>query len=422
MTRHAIVWVGVLMGLILAAWAPAAEVREIRLGRHPEFVRCVVEMDARPSYRLQNSSHGGETVSLEVSDVSKAPSQVDVAGELGFVTDNKLETFSAESQIRVHLRTTQEVRLETMVLENPWRLILDLYPEGEAAPALPARTQAGGAVSLPPPLPPLFPAALPASTQTVGADGFRPRIMVIDPGHGGHHRGGLGKVGKKEICEAEVTLPIAFYLERLLNADPMFTPQLTRRTDVYVGLRERTRRAEQANGNLFLSIHYNAVPPKSKSSARGMELWVWSMKDGGDTASKHLMTLDNEEGGDTGISDTSWAARNVLNNMMQDALLEQSLASQNFAKSLEKCLLRDKHFASDYRGIKSARFKVLENYNMPSVLLEVGFITNPAEAKLSIQSSFQEKTARLLYDGVVDYFMKTDPAFRAARGRQVAKN
>lgn len=246
----------------------------------------------------------------------------------------------------------------------------------------------------------------------------RPRTVIIDPGHGGRHRGGLGAVAGRQVTEAELTLPIAFELERLMASDPLLMPILTRRTDVYIGLRDRTRIAEQANGELFVSIHYNAVPKGGKTSVRGAELWVWSPRESDDVAAKYLMQLDNEEEDVLGGSNSR--GRTVLSKMLTDALEEQALRSKVFAGTLENSFKRDPHFAGNWRGIKSGRMKVLENYNMPSVLVEVAFVSNPAEAKLAKDRAFQQRVARHLYNGVVDYFAATDPEFRAARVRQVA--
>ncbi|MCB2155510.1 N-acetylmuramoyl-L-alanine amidase [bacterium] len=398
-------WVLVLAVLataVVPAWAGG--VKDVRLARHADdHVRCVVELDARPSFRIINASSDSETVTIEVSGVGSAPSQIEVAGELGLVIDNLLEFRPDGSVCYVHLRTAKPVRVVTDTIEDPWRLVVDLYEDDGKTPALPDWSA---------PRPQATPAPV---APTLPAGAFHPRVIVIDPGHGGKHRGGLGKINGRTISEAEVTLPIAQKLERLLAADPMFVPQLTRKSDVYVGLRERTRRAEHFSGDLFLSIHMNAVSGKSAAkTARGFELWTWSSKPADRAATKYLAELENEEGGGD-LSNASDRAMPVLNQMMRDALEMQALESERAAKALETAFMRDSYFKSHYRGIKSARFKVLENYNMPSVLLEVGFITHPTEVRQLASSTFQDRVARHMYDAIVSYFQTTDPAFRTAR-------
>jgi N-acetylmuramoyl-L-alanine amidase len=390
-----------LVGLCLATVpARAANIRDVRLANHDNFVRCVVELDGPPAWDLSNRSGADGVVTLDLRGINAAPRATTRANNLRWVVADAIEPRTRERAARVHLRTDRPVRVETKTIQNPWRLVLDLYEAGAPLVSAQGSTTA------------------PAGHPIVRVGGeYRPRVIVVDPGHGGKHRGGLGVVNGRQVDEAITTLPIALYLEQHLAADPMFEPRLTRRTDVYVGLRERTRRAEQFRGNLFVSIHYNAVPKgKSPTSARGLEFWTWSVKEADNAAAKYLQALNNEEG--DGATGRASGAYPVLNKMMLDALEQQALDSVRLAKGLEAPFLRDSHFKRSYRGIKSGRFKVLENYNMPSVLVEVGFISHPEEAAMAVREDFQRKVARLLYEGIVNYYMTNDPLFRAARGRQ----
>jgi N-acetylmuramoyl-L-alanine amidase len=245
---------------------------------------------------------------------------------------------------------------------------------------------------------------------------YRPRVIVVDPGHGGHHRGAQGRAGNRSVDEASMTMPIGLFLERHLQSDPMFAPRLTRRSDVYVGLRERTRLAEEFGGHLFISIHYNAAPNAAAAkTARGLEFYTWSPRAGDSVAARYLQALNNEEGPSSDLSRSSAAARPVLDKMLQDALEVQSLTSVRVARALEESFLRDSYFRRNYRGRKTERFKVLENYNMPSVLIEVAFLSHAEEARMAADPAFQQKVARYIYDGVVRYYEDSDPVFRAIR-------
>lgn len=245
---------------------------------------------------------------------------------------------------------------------------------------------------------------------------YRPRVIVVDPGHGGHHRGAQGRAGSRSVDEATMTMPIAVFLERHLQSDPMFAPRLTRRSDVYVGLRERTRLAEEFGGHLFISIHYNAAPnAASARTARGLEFYTWSPRAADSVAARYLQALNNEEGPYSDLSRSNTAARPVLDKMLQDALEVQSLTSVRVARALEESFLRDSYFRRHYRGRKTDRFKVLENYNMPSVLIEVAFLSHAEEARMAADPAFQQKVARYIYDGIVRYYEESDPVFRAIR-------
>lgn len=400
-----------VFGMVLAGSAQALAVREVRIAANGGYDRCVVELDAPPVFRFRNASADESLVSIELSHV-RGDATPRVSGALDRITSTWTDRPDPNGPLYVHMRTKGEVRVEAQTLDNPWRVVLDLY--GPESPARPVGAQpAPRAVAAPDNVP----VAL-APPRAQGA--YPPRVIVIDPGHGGHHRGGLGKVNGRMVDEAMTTLPVALRLEQLLRADPMFEPRLTRREDVYVSLRERTRRAERFNGNAFVSIHYNAVPKSSNPlSARGLEIFTWSPRDGDSVATRYLQALDNEEPG-FNYEAKSGSARTVLNKMLLDALEEQATESRRFAGAVEGAFLRDSFFRRYNRGLKSARFKVLENYNMPSILVEVGFISHPEEAKLAVDPAFQQKVAQYLYDGLVEYYMKGDPAFRAARERRVA--
>jgi N-acetylmuramoyl-L-alanine amidase len=434
-----------LLGLVclLPLIAPGQRIRDIRVADQAGFVRCVIELDGPATFRTRNASARESTVSIEIAGITGVPAD-DIRNltTSRLVTDQVLSFHPERTTAYVHLHVERPVRIESQRLSAPDRLVFDLF-EGDEAPAAEAPAPLRLSDAPAPAAPTPRPAATPAPLPPVRPGAFRPRIVVVDAGHGGSHRGGYGYLraergergaemlprtfqssygfayGRK-VDEASATLPIALRLERLLAADPLLEPRLTRRHDEYLGLRERTRRAEQFGGEYFISIHYNAVPESTPKTARGLEFFTWSPKEADSVALRYLQQLDNEEGPGSDISAAGRGAREVLNQMMIDALEEQAIESRAAARSLENAFLRDPYFKRHYRGIKSARFKVLENYNMPSVLIEVGFISHPEEARLAMDSAFQDKVARLLYEGIVAYFEATDPAFRAARSRQLA--
>lgn len=409
-----------LIFLGLASAVSANTIREVRVAQNEGFIRAVIETREAPTFRYRNASRDEGRVSVELRAIRSAPDNVNVLGNIAKLRSAATEHQRSHGLYYLHLELDGEVRVESTRLTDPHRLVLDFYP-GEAATSSPlpisrpssdASASSGG-----------------SSASNVAASGpmrtppsgYRPRIIVIDPGHGGRHRGGIGRVGGRQIDEAMVTLPVSLKLEQLLRSDPLLEPRLTRRSDVYVGLRERTRLAEQFKGDMFLSIHYNAVPEgRPPTSARGLEFYTWSPREGDTVAERYLQALNNEEGKTSDLSRADRSARPVLNKMMLDALLAQSLDSRVVAEHLEKAFLKDSYFRRHYRGIKDGRFRVLENYNMPSVLIEIAFISHPEEARMSMDSAFQDKVARMMYEGIVTYYEQTDPAFRAARARMLA--
>jgi N-acetylmuramoyl-L-alanine amidase len=246
-----------------------------------------------------------------------------------------------------------------------------------------------------------------------GASSAWKRRIIVDPGHGGYHRGGLGKINGREVSEKQSTIKVAARLEALLMADPRFEVQLTRRSDVYIGLLERTQIASRLDGDLFVSLHCNAVASKAQAArARGFEIWTWNRDGNNSAAGKALARLENDDPGATNSEND-----NILNRMMVDALESQALESRRLARAVHGSFITHPYFRSNDRGIDSARFKVLEIYDMPAILVEMGFITHPDEVKMLFDAKWQEQYAQLIYQGIVRYYQETDARFPARPGR-----
>jgi N-acetylmuramoyl-L-alanine amidase len=216
----------------------------------------------------------------------------------------------------------------------------------------------------------------------------------------------MGKINGRAVSEKELTIKVAEKLERYFLADSRFEVRLTRRQDVYLGLAERAEMASKTNGDLFISIHANAVEGKeAQKRAKGFEIWTWNREANRSAAARAIERLENDEPG------MSNGGSNLLNAMMRDALESQALESKRFARAVHSRALRHPYLKKHDRGIESAKFRVLEIYDMPSILVELGFMTHPEEVKLMFTSKFQEDWAKIMYDGVVEYYQQTDPTF-----------
>lgn len=400
-------------------------ISDVRAARFQLSDRIVVETSGIPNYKIASTGTLG-TVMVDFFDVASAPKLGEISSSLVMLTGWKGEYFADQKLFRLYLKHEADISWSAFALKQPNRLVIDFSRPGFAPPSPVAGVVDQKAPAIVGSLDfsagsqkPSSPAVQETTLRPTLSNGFRPRTIIVDAGHGGHHRGGIGSVNGKRVTEAEVTPPIAEELYRLLKNDFRFNPEMTRTSDVYIGLRERTKIAEQKKGNLFVSIHYNSVPPgKSQNTARGLEFWVWSNNQNTRSIENYLFALDNEEDSDTDVGNPRGQAKDVLSQMVGDALLEQTIESRRVAKAFESSFLTDSYFKKHYRGIKDARFKVLENYAMPSVLVEVGFISHPEEARLSTQTDFQKKVARLIYKGIIGYYEAHDPEF----SRQVASN
>lgn len=412
----------VLAILLLAGLAPASTVRDVRVAPHDTYTRAVVELDSTSPFTVENRSSRDRTVLLRVMGADGSSDGWRTPPDGSFVRGMRLTKSSSAAVIE--LRTDRNVRLAWFTLQNPPRVVVDFYREG-ITPSLPADATGGyvepaptSAFSAPSPAPytPPAPTAAPyVPAPRVASSGWK-RIIIVDPGHGGYHKGALGKLRGREVYEKQCTIQVAERLEKLLKADPRFDVKLTRREDVYVGLQERTDRASRMSGDLFISLHCNAVPIASAASrARGFEIWTWNQDGNVPASAKAMERIENEE---PGIARDNNA---IIGNMMQDALESQALASRRFAAAVERSSIRHPYIKANNRGIHSARFKVLEVYDMPSILVEMGFMSHPEEVKMLFDASYQQSLAKAFYEGIVGYYEANDPTFPGGGTRLVSR-
>jgi len=221
-------------------------------------------------------------------------------------------------------------------------------------------------------------------------------VIVIDPGHGGQN---LGAVGPKGLKEKEVTLDIAKRLEKLLEKEKDLKVVLTRTEDVFVPLEQRGRIANQAGGDLFLSIHCNSARRKNAS---GSEVYFLAEAKTGEARAvasieNSAIKFEHPENYDESTSDLDF----ILLDLLQTEFLKESN---------ELALMINRNLASNLkilnRGVDQAGFVVLNKAYMPSVLVETAFISNKEEEKLLSKSSFKDKIALALYQSILDFKKK----------------
>lgn len=222
-------------------------------------------------------------------------------------------------------------------------------------------------------------------------------IVVLDAGHGGKDP---GKVGYKNYKEKDIALKIVLEVGELLSKENNIKVVYTRKTDVFIGLKERGRIANKADANLFVSIHCNA----HTSQAYGTETWALGLhanKQNFEVAKAEnavILLEDNYKTNYKGFDPNS--PESVIGiTLMQEEYLDQSILLASILQDgfTNKLKRRD-------RGVKQAGFVVLHQTYMPSVLIETGFISNKNEANFLGSSDGQKKFAKSIYDGVLKYY------------------
>jgi N-acetylmuramoyl-L-alanine amidase len=209
--------------------------------------------------------------------------------------------------------------------------------------------------------------------------------VVIDPGHGGHDPGAQAK----ELNESDVVLDVALRLEQLLLKQPGVEVVLTRRTDVFVPLEERTAIANKEEADLFLSIHANA---SRSSKARGVETYFLNFAS--NPEAQAVAARENAASGRTMHSLPDIVRAITLNDKLDE--------SRDFAMLVQRAMVQRLRAGRDL-GVKQAPFVVLIGAGMPSILAEISFVTNPQEARLLRSNDYRQRIAQALFDGVVQY-------------------
>jgi len=226
--------------------------------------------------------------------------------------------------------------------------------------------------------------------------------VAIDAGHGGED---FGASGKKKTREKKVVLSIAKELKKLIDKDPILRSYMTRTGDYYIPLRKRTKLARQANADLFVSIHADAF---RRSSARGASVYALSKSGASSETARWLANKENSADlvGGASISDREDVVAGVLLDMQMDKTLEFSLG---FGDQVLKEMKKIAKLHS--KTVQQAGFVVLKSPDIPSVLVETGFISNPYEERKLKSSKYQKQVANAIYKGIKKFISIERMAF-----------
>lgn len=230
-------------------------------------------------------------------------------------------------------------------------------------------------------LPPVATVSPESLSHTLGLGVAR---IVIDPGHGGRDEGARGADGLKE---KDVALDISLRLARLLRTESVVAVILTRTDDRFVALSSRVATANRARGDLFLSIHANSA---RSETAFGIETYFLSLA--ASPASIELAARENA-GSNRSLADLKDLVQSI-------ALNDRVTESESLAGKVQRFLAPDRRAN---RGVKRAPFIVLTGVEMPAVLAEIGFLSNPDDAERLARPMSRESVARALFDGLTQY-------------------
>jgi N-acetylmuramoyl-L-alanine amidase len=393
--------------LIRLSGAPeqqTAAVDNIRYWETQDSVRVVIDVTGDVRFK-QGEAKSPDRVFI---DVSPARLNSLLTGKQWAVKSPALEQIRVgqydASTVRVVLDVAAVNKVSTLYLRDPDRVIVDVYPGATAPPpstsarapaAAPARPAAVAAPPAPAP-----PAAKPAETKVIipakaTNDGTRSLIrslglklsrVVIDAGHGGHDTGSIGPSG---YTEKELVLDVASRLKQLIETDLGAEVIMTRNDDRFVPLEARTVLANQQQADLLISIHANSSRVRS---VRGVETYFLNF-----TSSREALETASRENA------ASERSIHELQDLVKKIMLRDKVdESRELAQHIQRAMTSRKGAGTD-RGVKQAPFIVLIGANMPSILAEISFISNPQEEHLIRTPAYRQSIAEALFDGVRSY-------------------
>ncbi|MFP5350122.1 MAG: N-acetylmuramoyl-L-alanine amidase [Gammaproteobacteria bacterium] len=359
----------------------AVTVDNLRQWRAPDHTRLVFDLSGPLEHRLFTLSDPHRIViDIDGATLSAPLPELDTSGPLlAAVRSGTPEN----GTLRIVLDLKDETRPRTFVLppagQYGHRLVIDLYDpktvEDETKPAPPA----------------------PRSTAAP-----KPLVIAIDAGHGGEDPGAIGR--RYRTREKDVTLAIARELARKIAQTPGMRAVLIREGDYYVSLRDRFQKARSQRADVFVSIHADAVPGRQ---AHGSSVYALSEKGATDAMTKFLADKENAADliGGVSLNDKDDMLAKVLLDLSHTKTIYDSLALG------DDLLAELKHVGPvHHQRVRQAGFMVLKSPDIPSVLVETAFISNPTEEKKLRSPAFQRRVADGIYKGIRRFAARLAPA------------
>lgn len=363
-----------------------ALIQDIRVGPKKTHTRVVLDLE-RP-VRFTQTRHKNPdrmVIDLPRARLTKAARTKLAAGDF----PAEVEVFPLRSGgVRVSLDLNALATYKLLPLTNPARLVLDLFSRSDANGQQPGPSSAAALNGASPSV--LVP------SRPVGSE---IKTIVIDPGHGGKDPGAVGRRGTRE---KDITLNVSRYVRDLIRKHLGKRVLMTRDRDAFVALEDRAEFANKHGADLFVSIHVNAHP---RRSVKGLEIYYF-----GKASDRRAMEVAARENRQNGIS-LDPNLEFILADLRTTKMVQDSL---EFAWTTSERMVHrlDGRYKVTNHGVKTAPFYVLRFTTMPSILAEIGYVSNPAEEKRLRSKAFQRRVAEAIFDGIKAYVNSTQVAAR----------
>ena len=385
--RHCILFILLLISSFNSF--SANEVKETRLWPAPDYTRITIESSAKIN-NDQMMLKNPERIVIDLKGISVNKALKDLSSKLKQNDPNILNIRVGQftpkvSRIVIDLKKSARVKIFSLPPVAPYkdRLVIDVYPasndklsnllnkiekkqiEQKKTPVIKEK---------------------PKKKKQV--------VVAIDAGHGGEDPGAIGKYGTKE---KKIVLQIAKKLSKLINADPKMKAYLVRDSDFFIPLMKRVSKARKVKADIFISIHADAF---RKRNVSGSSVFALSEKGATSAFAKFIANKENEADliGGVSIDDKDPLLAKTLLDLSQSATINDSLKLANFVlKEIKKVNNLHKKYP------EQAGFAVLKAPDIPSILIEAAFLSNPQEEKQLKTAKFQNKLAKAIYLGTKEY-------------------
>ncbi|MEC8126679.1 MAG: N-acetylmuramoyl-L-alanine amidase [Pseudomonadota bacterium] len=367
---------------LFASFVQAVDLQSVRSSTDQDSSRVVLEFSGKPQFSHFNLSNPSRVV-LDIKNLTAK-----MLSPLDSIDDPRIQRIRSSSRgngRRLVFDLSSEYRSNVFLLgpkgRFPHRLVVDVvgYVAGEKAS---------------------YRSAPPNETAEPLVE-KRDIVVAIDPGHGGKDPG----ASSYGVVEKQVVLKIAKRLARRFQSEPGYRAVLTREDDRYIQLKDRPRIAREAGADFFISIHADSFP--KNRNVRGTGVYALSLRGANSELSRWLQNTENADdlAGGVDLGDVDNDTRQVLLNMsMESAIRISKQAGEGILNDLKDAGRVHK------KRLGLANFVVLRSPDIPSLLIETGFLSNRSDAKRLSISREQEKIAGAVFEGIKRYFEKSPPA------------
>ncbi|WP_416306542.1 N-acetylmuramoyl-L-alanine amidase [Neptunicella sp. SCSIO 80796] len=386
--RHFSFKIIILMLALLpaASWGAANKIKSVRIWPSPDNTRVVFDLEGSPEYTYFTLSKP-ERLVIDLADTQGKFDFSGLSNDSALLKKIRYSTAKNKQSVRLVLELEKSIKPQIFALTPtaPYgdRLVIDLRDrEAEAKEAAPKQVV----------------------THHAQESTNRPIIVAVDAGHGGEDPGSIGHAG---TYEKNITLSIAKSLARLIDSESGMKSVLVRSGDYYVGYSRRTDIARQAGADLFVSIHADAFTTPQPS---GGSVWVLSMKRANTELGRWLEKKER-------YSELLGGAAEVIQDSDSERYLTQALLDMSMDHSMTTSYGLSDMVISEMKKIthmhksapQAASLAVLTSPDIPSILVETGFISNPKEEKNLNWSTHRERLASAIFNAIKSHFKRTPP-------------